>query len=113
MNNPEVMMSSPAVSNKLSTLFLYYVLSPVLCAFTGFHLMSYVMVGLYTWPRTSRTMVLMIGTGIFVYEFIFKSLPPKFLSEKPWSQYEWVLYMGLIPFVCGVGVLVVLAGVSE
>ena len=97
-------------SNKLSTLFLYYVLSPILCAFSGFHLTGYLLVGLYTWPRTSRTIVLTIGTLIFVYEFIFKSQAPQFASGKTWSQAEWVLYTSLIPFVCGVVTLLVAAG---
>lgn len=100
-------------SNKLSTLFLYFVLSPLLCAFSGFHLTSYLLVGLYTWPRTSRVLVLIFGTCIFVYEFIFKSQAPQFASGKPRSQGEWVLWTSLIPFACGVGALFVLAGFSK
>ncbi len=100
-------------SNKLSTLFLYYVLSPLLCAFSGFHLTSYLLVGLYTWPRTSRVLVLTFGTLIFVYEFIFKSQAPQFASGKVWSQGEWVLYTSVIPFACGVGALMTLAGFSD
>ena len=71
--------------------------------------MSYLLVGLYTWPRTSRVLVLTIGTLIFVYEFIFKSQAPQATSGKLLSQKEWVLYTSLIPFVCGVGALVALA----
>ena len=97
-------------SNKLSTLFLYYALSPVLCAFSGFHMTSYLLVGLYTWPRTSRTIVLTVGTLIFVYEFIFKSQAPQFASGKLWSQGEWVLYTSVIPFVCGVATFMAAAG---
>ena len=82
MHNSELSASRSMGSNKLSTLFLYYVLSPLLCAFSGFHLTSYLLVGLYTWPRTSRTIVLTVGTLIFVYEFIFKSQAPQFVSGK-------------------------------
>jgi hypothetical protein len=74
---------------------------------------SYLLVGLYTWPRTSRVLVLTIGTLIFVYEFIFKSQALQFTSGKLLSQKQWVLYTSLIPFVCGVGALVALALFSE
>ena len=97
-------------ANKLSTLFLYFVLSPLLCAFSGFHMTSYLLVGLYTWPRTSRVLVLTIGTCIFVYEFIFKNQAPQFASEKRWSQGEWVMYTSVLPLVGGVGALLALAG---
>ena len=73
---------------------------------------SYLLVGLYTWPRTSRVLVLTIGTLIFVYEFLFKSQSPQFTTGKPLSQKEWVLYTSLIPFVGGVGVLVALTRFS-
>jgi len=112
MNNPELSLSRSMGSNKPSTLFLYYVLSPLLCAFSGFHLTGYLLVGLYTWPRTSRTIVLTFGTLIFVYEFIFKSQAPQFASGKTWSQGEWVLYTSLIPFVLGVATLLAAAGFS-
>ena len=100
-------------SNKLSTLFLYYVLSPLLCFFSGFHLTSYLLVGLYTWPRTSRVLVLTLGSLIFVYEFIYKSQAPQFASGKAWSQGEWVLYTSLIPFVCGIATFIAAAGFSN
>ncbi len=102
MNHSELPLPQSMGSNKLSTLFLYYILSPLLCAFSGFHLTSYISVGLYTWPRTSRTIVLVIGTLIFVYEFIFKSQAPLFPSGKSWSQGKWVLYIAVIPFVGGI-----------
>ncbi len=112
-NNPELSLPRSTGSNKLSTLFIYFVLSPLLCAFSGFHMTGYLLVGLYTWPRTSRVIVLTIGTFIFVYEFIFKSQAPHFTSSKLLSQTDWILYTSLIPFVCGVGVLVALARFSE
>ena len=113
MTNPELSLSRSMGSNKLSTLFLYYILSPLLCAFSGFHLTGYLLVGLYTWPRTSRTIVLTIGTIIFVYEFVFKGQSPQFPSGKAWSQVEWVLYTSAIPFLCGVGLLLAAAGFSK
>jgi hypothetical protein len=74
---------------------------------------SYLLVGLYTWPRTSRVIVLTVGTLIFVYEFIYKSQAPQFASGKLWSQGRWVLYTSLIPFVCGVATFLTAAGFSN
>ncbi len=113
MNNPELSLPRSTGASKLSTLFLYFVLSPVLCAFSGFHMTSYLLVGLYTWPRTSRVLVLTIGTLIFVYEFIFKSQAPQFTSGKPLAQKQWVLYTSMIPVVCGVAALLALVRFSE
>jgi hypothetical protein len=110
MNNSEVSPSGSMGVSKLSTLFLYYVFSPVLCAFSGFHLTSYLLVGLYTWPRTSRVLVLTVSTFIFVYEFIYKSDAPRFASGKTRSQGEWVLYTSMIPFAFGIGTILILVG---
>lgn len=74
---------------------------------------SYLLVGLYTWPRTSRVLTLTLGTLVFVYEFIYKSQAPQFASEKRWTQVQWVLYTSLIPFVCGVVVFMAAAGFSS
>ncbi len=100
-------------SNKLSTLFLYFVLSPLLCAFSGFHMTSYLLVGLYTWPRTSRVLVLTLGTLVFVYEFIYKSPAPQFASEKRQAQGEWVIYTSVFPWIFGISTLLLLVGFPD
>lgn len=87
-------------------------MAPVLCAFSGFHTASYLLVGVYTWPRTSRVIVLTIGMVIFSYEFIFKNpiaAPP---SKRKYSAAEVVLYTCVIPYIIGAGALLVLAGLS-
>ncbi len=112
MYNPDLSAQRSVGSSKLSTSFLYFCLAPLLGAFTGFHTASYMLAGLYTWPRTSRVMVLIIGMLIFSYEFIFKnhtSLPhPKW----KYSSLESVMYTCIFPFLIGIGVLWVLAGLS-
>ena len=100
-------------SSKLSSLFLYFVFSPLLCAFSGFHMTSYLLVGQYTWPRTSRVLVLTLGTLVFVYEFIYKSQAPQFASAKRWSQGEWVIYTSVLPWVFGIGTLLMLVGFPD
>jgi hypothetical protein len=100
-------------SHRLSASFLYFFLAPVLCAFSGFHTASYLLVGLYTWPRTSRAIVLTIGMLIFSYEFIFKNHLSRPTSTWSYSSLESVLYTCLIPYIIGAGALLVLAGMVE
>ncbi|MGD9852698.1 MAG: hypothetical protein AB7T38_15680 [Nitrospirales bacterium] len=111
--NDSLSFSPPMGSGKLSTWFLFVVLGPVLCAFSGFHAASYLLTGLYTWPRTSRVLVLTIGMLIFSYEFIFKHSGPLLPSGKTLSQKEWVLYTCVIPYAVGVGALAIMAGLTN
>jgi hypothetical protein len=100
-------------SHRLSTSFLYFFLAPILCAFSGFHAASYLLVGLYTWPRTSRVIVLTIGMLIFSYEFIFKNNMARPTSKWRYSSLESVLYTCVIPYTIGAGTLLVIAALSE
>lgn len=96
----------------LSTWFIFVFFSPILCAFSGFHSANYLLVGLYTWPRTSRVCALLVGMVIFSYEFIHKHEGPLFPSGKKLSQREWLLYSCLVPFILGAGTLGILVGHS-
>lgn len=100
-------------SRKFSTWLLFSFLAPVLCAFSGFHGASYLLAGVYTWPRTSRVIVLTVGMLIFAYEFIFKHASPPLASGKIFSRKTWVLYACVIPYMIGAGVLATIAGVSR
>lgn len=111
--NTNLTYSPPMGSGKLSTWFLFVFLGPVLCAFSGFHVASYFLIGLYTWPRTSRVLVLTIGMLIFTYEFIFKHAGPYLPSGKTLSQKAWVLYTCVIPYLVGIGILAVRAGLTH
>ncbi|PJA80132.1 MAG: hypothetical protein CO149_01290 [Nitrospirae bacterium CG_4_9_14_3_um_filter_51_5] len=100
-------------SHRLSAPFLYFFLAPVLCAFSGFHTASYLLVGLYTWPRTSRVIVLSIGMLIFSYEFIYKNQSSHPTSIWKYSSFELVFYSCVLPYSIGAGALLVLVGLSE
>ena len=100
-------------SSTLSTWFIFVFLSPILCAFSGFHAASYLLTGLYTWPRTSRVLVLLAGMFIFSYEFIYRHEGPALFSGKKLSQNEWILYTCIIPYCLGAGTLGILAVLSS
>lgn len=97
---------------RISAFFLHFIMAPVLCAFSGFHTASYLLVGLYTWPRTSRVIVLTIGMLIFSYEFIFKNGLSRF-SKWRFSATELVIYTCLLPYGIGAGALLILAVMSN
>jgi hypothetical protein len=99
-------------SLRLSTSFLHFVLAPVLCAFSGFHTASYLFVGLYTWPRTSRVIVLTIGMLIFSYEFIYKNQSSRPTSTWKYTSLESVFYICVLPYIIGAGTLFLLANLS-
>jgi hypothetical protein len=98
---------------RLTASFLHFFLAPVLGAFSGFHMASYLLVGLYTWPRTSRVIVLTIGMLIFSYEFIYKNNLSRPTSNWRHSSLESVLYTCVIPYMIGGGALLVIAGLSN
>jgi hypothetical protein len=113
MEHPELPFPRAMGSHRLSASFLYFFLAPVLGAFSGFHTASYLLVGLYTWPRTSRVLVLTIGMLIFSYEFIYKNHISRPTSTWRYSSLESVFYTCIIPYTIGAGALLVLAALSE
>lgn len=113
MEHPGISTPQAMGSPRLSASFLHFFLAPLICAFSGFHTASYLFVGLYTWPRTSRVLVLTIGMLIFSYEFIYKNHVSRPTSTWKYSSFESVLYTCVLPYILGAGALLVLAGLSE
>lgn len=113
MDHQEVSTPEAMGSPRLSSSFLHFFLAPILCAFSGFHTASYLFVGLYTWPRTSRVLVLTIGMLIFSYEFIYKNHVSRPTPTWKYSSFESVFYTCVLPYIIGAGALLGLAGLSE
>ncbi len=113
MEHPGLSTPQAMGSPRFSGSFLHFFLAPILCAFSGFHTASYLFVGLYTWPRTSRVLVLTIGMLIFSYEFIYKNQSSPPTSTWKYSSFESVFYTCAVPYIIGAGALLVLVGLSE
>lgn len=82
--------------------------APLVLFFSGFFTMDFLLSGIYTWPRTSRIIILTLTLGVLAYEFVYKeqrALCPD-LPEKPRKA---VLYSCALPYVAGAIVLVALA----
>lgn len=110
--NESLSLSRFVGSGQLTSWFVLTILGPALCAFSGFHTASYLLAGLYTWPRTSRILVLTVGTVIFSYEFIFRQNGATGNSGKHLSSKKWVLYSCLIPYSLGVMALIIRASLA-
>ena len=82
-----------------------FVLAPLILLFSGYFTANFIISGSYTWPRTSRTLGLMLTVLILSHEFVYKEQLSR--SESPGRARAAVLYSCVLPFV--IGVLVMLA----
>ncbi len=112
MKPVEASLPDSGKTSRLSTTFLFFCLAPLLSAFSGFHTASFALAGWYTWPRTSRVIVLTIGVIIFSYEFVFKNAhrPTQSWSRSPM---ESVALTCLVPYMLGGLTLGILVSLSE
>ena len=82
-----------------------FVLAPLILLFSGYFTANFIISGSYTWPRTSRTLGLMLTVLILSHEFVYKEQLAR--NESPGRARAAVLYSCVLPFV--IGVLVMLA----
>jgi uncharacterized membrane protein len=86
-----------------------FVVAPLILFISGFFTTDFVLSGIYTWPRTSKVLVLTITVIVLSYEFVYKEQR----ALKPDSSGSFaaraLLYSCLIPYMLGVVALVVLA----
>ena len=83
-----------------------FILAPLVLLFSGFFTANFLLSGSYTWPRTIRTLALMLTVLILSREFVYKEqLSRNLASERAWLT---VFYSCVIPFVIGMAVMVAL-----
>jgi hypothetical protein len=84
-------------------------LAPLILFLSGFFTAEFILDNYYTWPRTSRALILTLTVVILSYEFVYKE--QRALRPDPtgrWAR-RAVLYSCVIPYVVGVSVLLLLA----
>jgi hypothetical protein len=81
-----------------------FVLAPLVLLFSGFFTTNFLISGQYTWPRTSRTLALLLTVLILSYEFVYKEQRLK-SPDHAWSA---LLYSCALPYVIGVLVMIAL-----
>lgn len=86
-----------------------FFIAPLILFLSGFFTTDFVLSGVYTWPRTSKVLVLTITIAVLSYEFVYKE--QRTLKPDPSGAFaaRALLYSCLIPYALGVAALVVLA----
>ena len=86
-----------------------FFVAPLILFISGFFTTDFVLSGIYTWPRTSKVLVLTITIVVLSYEFVYKeqrALKPDLSGALAARA---LLYSCLIPYALGVVALVALA----
>lgn len=81
-------------------------LAPLTLLFSGFFTANFIISGQYTWPRTSRVLVLTLTVLILSYEFVYKDQLAR--HTNPARAKTIVFYSCLIPYLVGCGLMLVL-----
>lgn len=81
-------------------------LAPLILSFSGFFTANFIVSGQYTWPRTSRVLVLTLTVLILSYEFVYKEQLARHTS--PARAKTIVFYSCFIPYLVGCGLMLVL-----
>jgi len=83
-----------------------FALAPLVLLFSGYFTANFILSGIYTWPRTSRTLALMLTVLILSHEFVYKEqLSRNIAPDRAWST---VLYSCVCPYMLGVVVMLAL-----
>lgn len=86
-----------------------FFVAPLILFISGFFTTDFALSGIYTWPRTSKVLVLTITVAVLSYEFVYKeqrALKPDLSGA---FAARAVLYSCLIPYAAGAAALIVLA----
>lgn len=81
-------------------------LAPLTLLFSGFFTANFVIGGQYTWPRTSRTLILTITIVVLAYEFVYKEQLSRNVS--PDRAKSVLFYSCVVPYLIGWVLMLVL-----
>lgn len=86
-----------------------FVIAPLVLLCSGFFTADFLLSGIYTWPRTSRVLVLTITLAVLAYEFVYKEQRLRFPNPSDARPLQAVLFSCLLPYAVGALALVGLA----
>jgi hypothetical protein len=84
-----------------------FFVAPLILFISGFSTTDFLLSGAYTWPRTSRVLVLTITVAVLAYEFVYKEQLARAADGS--RALRIVLYSCVLPYILGVAALLVLA----
>ena len=86
-----------------------FFIAPLILFIGGFFTTDFVLSGIYTWPRTSKVLVLTITVAVLTYEFVYKEQRARASDASGGAAVKAVLCSCLIPYALGIGALIVLS----
>lgn len=84
-------------------------IAPLLLLGVGFFTADFLLSGLYTWPRTSRIVILTLTGIVLSYEFVFKEQKMRLGGGSSDRAIKALVYSCLIPYAVGFLALLSLA----
>ena len=90
-----------------------FVLAPLALSFSGFHIMDFLLSGAYSWPRSSRILVLILATIILSHEFVYKEHIHHMPAGSQRHSLKVILSSCIIPFMIGSLALLGLVALSH
>jgi hypothetical protein len=85
------------------------VIAPLVLCSGGFFTVDFLLSGVYTWPRTTRVLVLTITLTVLAYEFVYKEQRLRYPIPSDVRPLKAVLYSCAIPYAVGALALIGLA----
>lgn len=86
-----------------------FFVAPLILFISGFFTTDFVLSGIYTWPRTSKVLVLTITIVVLSYEFVYKEQRALRSEASQAQAIRSILHSCLIPYLLGAAALVALA----
>lgn len=109
----EAHVSSRSVLSPVFRQIIRFAIAPLALSFSGFHVMDFLLSGVYSWPRTSRILVVILAMIILSYEFVYKETLAQMPPGEKQGGLKVVLFSCLIPFMVGSFALVFLLALSQ
>ena len=88
-------------------------IAPLVLLSSGFFTADFLLSGVYTWPRTSRIIVLTITLVVLSYEFVYKEERVRRLGPSDDRALNALLFSCVIPYTIGALALVALARLAS
>jgi hypothetical protein len=86
-----------------------FFLAPLILFTSGFFTTDFMLSGVYTWPRTSKVLVLTVTVFVLSYEFVYKEQRALNPDSSGSFAARALVYSCLVPYALGAAALVVLA----
>ena len=94
-------MTATVVSRTWFPDLVRLLIAPAVLFSSGFFTTDFLLSGLYTWPRTSKVLVLTVTVAILAYEFVYKEQRAHHPGLPIERHLKTLLYSCFIPYGLG------------